>query len=355
MTADFNVFRDRTVLVTGSTGFKGSWLCAWLLELGAKVSGFALPPEPDAPLFDQLALRDRIEQHDGDIRDMETVTGILRDVRPEIVIHLAAQALVRRGYAEPKLTFDTNVAGGINLLESIRHTESVRSLVFITSDKAYRNKEWVWGYRENDELGGPDPYGASKAAMEHVFAGYQESYFRRRKNFGAATVRAGNVIGGGDWSSDRIVPDTIRALIKGELIRIRHPDATRPWQHVMEPLSGYLNVAARLLDDPEQFSQAWNFGPETENVRTVRELAERAAKTWGSGTVQVNACADDPHEAQLLYLDNDKASVLLDWRPLWNFDQAIECTVCWYKQVNDGADPVIVTREQIRTFMEASR
>ncbi len=355
MTIDFDFFRDRSVLVTGSTGFKGSWLCAWLLDLGAKVSGFALPPEPDAPLFDQLRLRERINQIDGDIRDYETIKNVLDESQPEIIIHLAAQALVRRGYSEPKLTFDTNVGGGINLLESVRHTDSVRSLVFATSDKAYRNKEWIWGYRENDELGGPDPYSASKAAVEHVFTGYQESYFRQRENFGTATARAGNVIGGGDWSADRIVPDTVRALIENEPIQIRHPDATRPWQHVLEPLSGYLTVAARLQKKPEQFSHAWNFGPDTENVRTVRELAARAIKIWGTGTVEESVRPDDPHEAQLLYLDNDKASVLLNWQPRWNFDKATDHTIGWYKSVHEGGDPVSVTQEQIQEYMNKKK
>ena len=238
----FAALRGRRVLVTGSTGFKGGWLCAWLLELGAKVSGFALPPEPEAPLFGQLRLGERIDQHFGDIRDAATVSGVFDAVRPEVCIHLAAQALVRRSYAEPKRTFDTNIGGGVNLLEAVRTAPDLRALVFATSDKCYRNKEWVWGYRENDELGGPDPYSGSKAAAELVFGAYQESFLTQREKLGAATVRAGNVIGGGDWSADRIVPDAIRSLVAGRrsgcatpLRRARGSTSWNRWPAISRP------------------------------------------------------------------------------------------------------------------------
>ena len=349
----FAALRGRRVLVTGSTGFKGGWLCAWLLELGAKVSGFALSPEPEAPLFGQLRLGERIDQHFGDIRDAATVSGVFDAVRPEVCIHLAVQALVRRSYAEPKRTFDTNIGGGVNLLEAVRTAPDLRALVFATSDKCYRNKEWVWGYRENDELGGPDPYSGSKAAAELVFGAYQESFLTQREKLGAATVRAGNVIGGGDWSADRIVPDAIRSLVAGRPIRVRNPAATRPWQHVLEPLAGYLTTAVALLEAPNRFAGAWNFGPDMVNVRTVREVAEHAVRTWGDGSVEVDRETDAPHEAQLLYLDNAKAGVFLGWRPVWGFEDAVSRAVGWYRQVHDGADPVEVTREQIRAFLEA--
>ena len=254
---DFSSLKDRRVLVTGSTGFKGSWLCAWLADLGAEVTGLALPPAADAPLFDQLRLAERIEQHFVDIRDYDAVTTVLNRSAPEIIIHLAAQALVRRSYAEPLETFHTNVTGGINLLEAVRLAPAVRSLVFITSDKCYRNMEWQRGYHEDDTLGGPDPYSASKGAVELVFTGYQESYFRGRPDLVAATTRAGNVIGGGDMSSDRIVPDCVRALRADDPVVLRNPDATRPWQHVLEPLSGYLTLALRQFDGDKAAAGLW--------------------------------------------------------------------------------------------------
>jgi len=348
---NIDTFKNKRVLVTGSTGFKGSWLCSWLLEAGAEVIGFALPPEPDAPLFDQLDLRNRIMQHDGDIREDGLITRVMTDAAPEIVFHLAAQPLVRLSYAEPKLTFDTNVAGAVNLLEAARATESIRALVFVTSDKAYRNKEWIWGYRENDELGGHDPYSASKAAAEIVFAGYQDSYFRSRPGFGAASVRAGNVIGGGDMSADRIVPDCIRAFLAGDEIVLRNPGSTRPWQHVLEPLSGYLAVAEALLDNPDGNATAWNFGPDAENVKTVGELAQKACDVWGGGSVRIEADASAMHEANLLMLNSDKAKTKLGWHPQWAFDAAVTKTVEWYKRVHDGEDASAVTAEHLAAFV----
>ena len=348
---DYSVFKGRRVLVTGSTGFKGSWLCTWLLHLGADVSGFALPPAPDAPLFDQLNLRERIDQHDGDIRDIDTVRTMLNATKPEIVFHLAAQPLVRYSYDEPKETFDTNVAGAVNLLEAIREGDTVRALVFVTSDKAYRNKEWIWGYRENDELGGHDPYSASKAAAELVFAGYQDSFFKNRPGFAAASVRAGNVIGGGDMSLDRIVPDCVRAMKNDAEILLRNPQSTRPWQHVLEPLSGYLAVAEGLLNAPERTTGAWNFGPDAENVRTVEELTETAIGVWGAGSLRVERDPNQPHEANLLMLNSDKAKSELGWRVHWDFEAAVTNTVTWYKRVHDGEDPIAVTDEQLDAFV----
>ena len=350
---DLSIFKGRRVLVTGSTGFKGSWLCTWLLQLGAEVSGFALPPEPDAPLFDQLRLRERIDQHDGDIRDWDTVKTMLAATKPDMVFHLAAQPLVRYSYDEPKETFDTNVAGAVNLLDAIRMDDNVQALVFVTSDKAYRNKEWVWGYRENDELGGHDPYSASKAAAEIVFAGYQDSFFRHKDGFAAASVRAGNVIGGGDMSTDRIVPDCIRAFKAGEDIVLRNPNSTRPWQHVLEPLSGYMAVAEGLIARPGETTGAWNFGPDPENVRTVEELARTAITVWGSGNVRIEGNAGHPHEANLLMLNSDKAKTELGWRAHWNFADAVGHTIEWYKRVHDGEDPVAVTDEQLNDFVGA--
>ncbi len=347
---NFTALAGRRVLVTGSTGFKGSWLCAWLLQLGARVSGLALPPKPDAPLFDQLRLSERIDQHDLDIRDAGAVQALVQDLKPDVIIHLAAQALVRLSYDTPLETFHTNVSGGINLLEAVRLCPSVGALVFITSDKCYTNKEWERGYHEADELGGPDPYSASKGAVELVFRGYLESYFRRRDGLVAATARAGNVIGGGDLSPDRIVPDCIRALRDGVPVVLRNPEATRPWQHVLEPLSGYLTLAIRQLADDQAAAGVWNFGPDPENVRPVLELAETAVEVWGSGSVEVQRDPDAPHEAILLMLDSSKAKERLGWRPRWDFRTGVAETVHWYKAVDDGADPWDLCQAQIASY-----
>lgn len=352
---EFAGLKGRRVLVTGSTGFKGSWLCAWLADLGAELTGLALPPREDAPLFGQLRLAERIDQHFVDIRDDETVAKLLRDAQPEAIIHLAAQALVRRSYAEPMETFHTNVSGGINLLEAVRLTPSVRSLVFITSDKCYRNMEWQRGYHEDDVLGGPDPYSASKGAVELVFTGYQESFFMKRAGLVAATARAGNVIGGGDMSADRIVPDCVRALRAGDPVVLRNPMATRPWQHVLEPLSGYLTLAVRQLAGDKAAAGAWNFGPDEVNVRPVREVADTAVAVWGKGRVVEQPDPDAPHEATLLMLDSAKAKKALGWHSRWDFKTGITRTIEWYKAVDSGADPVAVTRDQIAAYGTAGK
>ena len=347
------IFRGKRVLVTGDTGFKGSWLCLWLHQLGAQVYGYALPPENDDDHFNLLGLDKLIEHVTGDIRDLAAVKAAFDKFQPEIVFHLAAQPLVRFSYAEPKLTFDTNVAGSVNILEAARQCDSLKALVYVTSDKCYRNNEWIWGYRENDELGGHDPYSASKAAAELVFSSYQDSFFHARPGFGAATVRAGNVIGGGDWAADRIVPDAIRALRNGKEIFLRNPNSTRPWQHVLEPLSGYLLVAARLLDDPKRFSGAWNFGPNAESIRTVKDLAEMIVAAWGSGRVEIAPQLNAPHEANLLHLNCDKAHQLLRWQPKWEVTRAIGETVAWYRGVYQGQNALEISSKQISDYMES--
>jgi CDP-glucose 4,6-dehydratase len=349
-----SVFKGRRVLVTGSTGFKGSWLCAWLLELGAQVSGFALPPESDAPLFEQLKLSKRINQIFGDIRDAQAVSAAVALSKPDVVIHLAAQALVFRSYADPKTTFDTNVGGAVNLLEAVRGSEGLASLVFITSDKCYRNNEWVWGYRENDELGGSDPYSASKAAAEIVFAAYVNSFIKQKPGLLAASARAGNVVGGGDMSNDRVIPDSIRALRNGTPIVLRRPHATRPWQHVLEPLSGYLTLACRQLQQNGIATGAWNFGPNAENVFTVSDLVHAVVERWGEGRVIADPSSSSLHEAKLLMLNNDKAKTALGWRPRWSFEQVVEMTVDWYARVGAGEDAQGVTREQIAAYESAT-
>lgn len=347
--------RGKRVLLTGDTGFKGSWLALWLVEMGAEVYGFSLPPESADDHYNILKLPKRIHHQDGDIRDREKLGAFFKQTQPEFVFHLAAQALVRHSYRYPKETFDTNIGGSLNLLECVRETPSVRSLVYVTSDKCYRNNEWVWGYRENDELGGLDPYSASKAAAELVFSAYSNSFFRSRPDFGYATVRAGNVIGGGDWSEDRIVPDCIRALRAGEPIVLRKPQSTRPWQHVLEPLGGYLTLATALVQDPVLYSGAWNFGPKGEATRSVQDLAQAIVTHWGSGNVEVRAPSDDDlHEAGLLHLNCDKAHHVLGWRPRWGFSRTVAETVDWYRAILSDKDVYKVTSDQIKQFMEAT-
>lgn len=345
------LFRGKRVLLTGDTGFKGSWLALWLLEAGAEVFGYALPPEREDAHFNQLGLRHRLTHQDGDIRDLPQLVAFFEQAQPEFVFHLAAQALVRRSYRNPKETFDTNIGGSINILECVRATDSVQSLVYITSDKCYNNKEWIWGYRENDELGGPDPYSASKAAAELVFSAYSASFFQDRTSLGFASVRAGNVIGGGDWSEDRIVPDCIRSLQAREPIILRKPQATRPWQHVLEPLSGYLTLAAALRKEPAQYSGSWNFGPSEQASRTVLEMTTRIIQHWGEGTIEQHIEDNAPHEAGLLRLNCDKANQLLDWHPRWGFEQTIKQTMDWYSAVLSGASAAEVSSNQIRDYL----
>lgn len=345
------VFGGRRVLVTGDTGFKGSWLCLWLHQLGAQVLGYALPPERKEDHFNLLGLENLIEHVTGDIRDYASVQGTFNRFQPEILFHLAAQPLVRYSYAEPKLTFDTNVAGSVNILEATRACESVKAFVYVTSDKCYRNNDWIWGYRENDELGGHDPYSASKAAAELVFSAYQNSFFHSRPNFGAATVRAGNVIGGGDWAEDRIVPDSIRSLKAGKPIYLRNPYSTRPWQHVLVPLSGYLLTAARLFNEHQRYSGAWNFGPDAQSIRTVGDLAQMIVAEWGSGRVELAQQTDALHEARLLHLNCDKAHQLMQWRPKWDAERAVAETVIWYRSVLAGNNALEISSRQILQYM----
>ena len=345
--------RGRRVLVTGHTGFKGSWLCAWLHRLGADVAGFALPPTQENDHFNLLRLDQLINHTEGDIRDLPALQRVFEKFQPEFLFHLAAQSLVRRSYDEPKLTFDTNIGGSVNVLECVRTTPSLRSVIYVTSDKCYRNQEWVWGYRENDELGGRDPYSASKAAAELVFSAYVDSYFAQRDTLGIASVRAGNVIGGGDWAADRIVPDSIKSLQQGRPILLRNPLSTRPWQHVLEPLSGYLALACKLYTEAHDFSGAWNFGPRVESTRTVRDLAEKIVACWGKGSVEVAPQQAAPHEAGLLQLNCDKAIQQLGWTPRWNFDRTVEATAHWYSEIAGGSAAREVTHRQIQQYTES--
>jgi CDP-glucose 4,6-dehydratase len=346
-------YRGKRVLVTGDTGFKGSWLCLWLAEAGAEVYGYALPPEREDDHFGVLNLSTRIVHEDGDIRNRDQLGAFFGRARPDVVFHLAAQALVRRSYRDPKATFDTNVGGSVNVLECVRSSSAPKALVYVTSDKCYRNREWVWGYRENDELGGHDPYSASKAAAELIFSAYGDSFFRTREDFGFASVRAGNVIGGGDWSEDRIVPDCLRALRAGRAVELRNPESTRPWQHVLEPLAGYLTLGTALAHNPKKFSGAWNFGPDAHSARSVHDLARGIVGAWGSGRVAIQPSSRNPQEASLLHLNCDKAYHALRWQPRWDFERTVKETVAWYRAVTSGENVAAVSAAQIRAYMES--
>ena len=344
-----STFSGKRVMITGHTGFKGSWLTFLLTEIGAEVLGYALPPEESDSHFELLDLQNLIRHVEGDIRDKEKLASSMQEFQPEYVFHLAAQALVKKAYDDPVDTFSSNVLGSVHLLEAVRQCDSVRSLVYITSDKCYENLEWLWGYRENDQLGGRDPYSASKAAAEIAFSTYSRSYFTSRSGMGAASARAGNVIGGGDWAADRIIPDCIRAIQKGEPIQLRSPNAIRPWQHVLEPISGYLLLAAHLRECPEKYAGSWNFGPATYEVRTVQEVAETITQHLGSGSVEIDNL-QHAHEAQLLQLNCDKAHQLLEWQPRWPVDKTLDVTAEWYKNFIEGKDVKAVTRSQLSDY-----
>lgn len=345
-------FKGKRVLVTGDTGFKGSWLSLWLHELGADVLGFALPPEKEDDHYNLLKLGSIIRHMDGDIRDLDQVQTVFDEFKPEILFHLAAQAIVRVSYEEPKRTFDTNIGGSVNILEGVRQSRSLQAAVYITSDKCYKNIEQIKGYQETDSLGGKDPYSASKAAAEIVFAAYLDSFLKAKKDLGIASARAGNVIGGGDWAQDRIIPDCIRAFKKKIPIAVRNPHSTRPWQHVLEPLSGYLILATKLLEDPQKYSGSYNFGPEERSIKTVQKLVERAIVHWGCGEFNICAQADAPHEAGFLHLNCDKANQVLGWQPLWDFDRTIVETMKWYQGLLSGQSAFSLTQQQIHHYMK---
>jgi CDP-glucose 4,6-dehydratase len=344
-----DIYRGRRVLLTGHTGFKGSWLALWLSELGAEVTGIALPPEGTPNHWDLLKLD--IDDRRHDIRAAEPLAQVFAEVRPEIVFHLAAQPLVRRSYREPLDTWCTNVMGTAHVLDACRKTHGVQAVVAVTTDKCYENREWPWGYREIDALGGHDPYSASKAGAELVAASYRSAFFEATNAPLLATARAGNVIGGGDWSEDRLIPDLVRALDTGRPLVIRSPDATRPWQHVLESLSGYMMLGQRLLEGRKEFAEAWNFGPEPEGNRTVADMLGQLGDHWPGMRWHVTA-AHQPHEATLLYLDSAKARSQLDWHPVWNFDATLAATAEWYRAWLENRE--IVSRCQIDAYVAAA-
>jgi len=348
-----NVFRGRTILVTGDTGFKGSWLAIWLLNLGADVIGYSLPPKTANDNFVLCGLNNKITHIDGDVRKYDSVLAALSEHKPSIVFHLAAQALVLDSYKEPLYTCETNIMGAANVLEAARHEPSVKAVVNVTSDKCYENKERAYSYRETDPLGGKDPYSASKAASELITHTYANSFFSNDDNAAIASARAGNVIGGGDWAENRIFPDCVRALTRDTAIIIRHPNAVRPWQHVLEPLSGYLRLASLLYADGVKYSGAWNFGPSTKNMVTVTQLVEEIIKQWGHGCYAVTNSADDRKEAGLLSLDISKAVNRLGWRPVLDLAQTVQFTIQEYKTHNLSAEEVFDQRvEHIHRYIK---
>ena len=340
-----NSYYGKRVLITGHTGFKGSWLSLWLHELGADITGVALTPESQPNHWELLHLP--IDDRRLDIRDYSALAQVFRETRPEIVFHMAAQPLVRRSYRDPLGTWSTNVIGTVQVLEACRCTTSVRAVVVVTTDKCYENHEWPWGYRETDLLGGHDPYSASKAAAELVAASYRSAFFQDDSRPLLATARAGNVIGGGDWSEDRLIPDLVRAIENEQSLIIRSPHATRPWQHVLESLSGYLLLGQRLLEGRRDCAQAWNFGPEPEGNRTVAEVLGKLQQHWVEMQWQLSDTTQ-PHESGLLYLDSAKARRYLGWQPVWGLETTLARTADWYRAWLEGRQ--IISREQLADY-----
>jgi CDP-glucose 4,6-dehydratase len=362
MTLFDSAYSGKRVLVTGHTGFKGSWLCEWLLGLGAEITGLSLPPETEPSLFTQLGLARRVRHIVGNIQDQSVIAKAVKDAKPDFVFHLAAQALVRESYARPSETFNVNAMGTLHVLESLRDLKKPCAAVFITTDKCYENREWHHGYREEDPLGGRDPYSASKAAAELIIASYRNSFFQDHP-VKIASSRAGNVIGGGDWAKDRIIPDCITALAQKKPIRVRNRHATRPWQHVLEPLSGYLWLGASLADeklqlcDPRKLASAFNFGPNRDSNRTVAELVDEVLKHW-PGSWRDETDPNAPHEAGLLQLSTDKAYALLRWFPVWSFTEAVGETVDWYRaapRLRNAKEFQKQTQSQIGRYIESAR
>jgi CDP-glucose 4,6-dehydratase len=341
----------RRVLITGITGFKGAWLALWMGELGAQVRGYSLAPPTSPSLFDLAKIAARVDWIEADVRDRPRLVHEVRAGRPEIVFHLAAQSLVRASYEQPAETFETNVIGTVNVLEAVRATPDVRAAILVTSDKCYENREWDWPYRESDRLGGHDPYASSKACAELVASSYARSLLHESP-VGVATVRAGNVIGGGDWARDRLVPDIMTALANGEAPRIRNPASIRPWQHVLEPLSGYLLVAERLFEHRPGTGESWNFGPNTDAVQPVSSVADAMCAAWGGGASWTRDDRQQPHEARVLTVDSSKARTRLAWRPRLDHRDTVAWTVEWYKAHAASGDMATYTQRQIRRYQE---
>jgi CDP-glucose 4,6-dehydratase len=347
-------FKNKRVFITGHTGFKGAWLTYWLHSIGAIVKGYSLAPRTEPNLYSQLKLDNKITSVIGDINDLDLLSNELSSFEPDFVFHLAAQPLVRRSYKQPIYTFQTNVIGTANLLEAFRCLDKPCVCVCITTDKVYENNEWIFPYRENDRLGGYDPYSASKGCSELVISSFSRSFFDvntyNEHNKSIASARAGNVIGGGDWSEDRIIPDIVRALSRKQDVILRNPSAIRPWQHVMEPLFGYMKLALSLGNDVTKFSGAWNFGPSTDDTLSVIHLSSKAIEIWGEGHISFSVNSECPHEAKLLKLDISKAIGELNWTPKMKAEQAIQLSIEWYKKFYNGTDAVDLVENDLNFY-----
>lgn len=349
-------YQNKKVFVTGHTGFKGSWLCLLLHKLGATVYGYALQPPTQPSLYNDANIDAFVHSTIGDIRNYELLLSTLQAVQPEIVIHMAAQPLVRESYKNPRETYEVNVMGTVNLLDALRQVPSVKAIVNVTTDKCYENREWHWGYRENEPMGGYDPYSNSKGCSELVSASFRNSFFNpaayAQHGVALATARAGNVIGGGDWANDRLIPDFIRAISAGEEVKIRSPYAIRPWEHVLEPLTGYLTLAQALYEKGAIFAQAWNFGPDDSDARNVEWITKTICELWGNNASYSVDTNPQPHEANYLKLDCSKAKAELGWYPRWNIHKTLQSIVEWNKAYLAGQDIKVVTEEQIREFLK---
>jgi len=353
---NFNIYFNRSVLITGHTGFKGSWLCLLLNQLGADVYGYALDPPTNPSLFNEARIDELITSFIGDIRNYDKLLDVMQQVQPEIVIHMAAQPLVRESYKIPVETYSINVMGTVHLLEACRNTKSVKAIVNVTTDKCYENREWHWGYRENEPMGGYDPYSNSKGCSELVTSSYRNSYFNPSKynehGVALASARAGNVIGGGDWANDRLIPDIISAIVKGDEVKIRSPFAIRPWQHVLEPLTGYLSLAAKLYTEGAYYAQGWNFGPDDKDAKKVETITNILCTLWGDNA---SFCIDknpQPHEANYLKLDCSKAKAELGWIPKWDIDRTLSTIVEWNKAFIKGENMRSITLNQIDQYLK---
>lgn len=348
-------WKGRKVFITGHTGFKGSWLSIWLSLLGSDVTGYSLDPPTKPNLFDESGISCLIQDIRGDLRIIDDLKATINRVSPEIVIHLAAQPIVRESYRDPIGTYLTNAIGTANLLEAVRDCQSVKVVLNVTTDKVYENREWIWGYREDESLGGYDPYSASKACSEIITSSYKRSFFNHdsRRTVGIATARAGNVIGGGDWAADRIIPDCIRAFNNGNKLSIRNPNSIRPWQHVLEPLSGYLVLCEKLYSDPAKYSSSWNFGPNDDDAKTVEWIVKRVMKSWLNAPGYIIDKGEHPHEANFLKLDCSKAKIILGWKPKWDISKAIEKVVEWNIAYNSNRPCFEICKEQINAYEKA--
>ena len=347
---DSHFWKGKRVFITGHTGFKGSWLSLWLQQMGAEVKGFSLTPPTNPSLFVEAKVAQQMQSEIGDIRDFSKLSESIRTFNPDILLHLAAQPLVRLSYKEPIETYSTNVMGTVNVLEASRYASHLKAIVVITTDKCYENREWEWGYRENEPMGGHDPYSNSKGCAELVVSAYQRSFFHTPDTAAVASARAGNVIGGGDWAEDRLIPDILRAFEKQQSVIIRNPLSTRPWQHVLEPLSGYLVLAQRLWQDGKSFAEGWNFGPKDDDCQPVQWILDKMVHFWGDGAHYEIDKSEQPHEANFLKLDCSKAAMRLKWHPKWRLQQTLEQIVHWHRAWLEGADMQVKCLQEIEKY-----